>query len=198
MSPTDLNALPPIPGYAEACRREQDNRNLAATLSTVPLCGLAAAQLTPKHLTLLALCGNSFVQGRVPQPEDVAMFLWFVSPEYCTDRRKRDKFIERGVARLKYRESVAEISEFLDRTFQDAPATGGGEDRPQYIAPVVFLVDVFASQYGWAPETIMETPLAFLFQCLNAIKMRLNPRAIMFNPSDSIKSKHLRERMGLS
>lgn len=198
MGQDDSNALPPIPGYAEACRREQDNRNLAATLSTVPLCGIPAAQLTPRHLTLLSLCGNAFVQGRDPQPEDVAMFLWFVSPEYCLERRKRDKFIRRNVARLKYRESVAEITEYLDRTFQDAPASGGEQNAPQYVAPVVFLVDLFGAQYGWPAQVTMDTPLAFLFQCLNAIKMRLNPRAIMFNPSDSIKSRHLRERMGLS
>ena len=124
------------------------------------------------------------------------MFLWFVSPEYCTDRKSRDKFIKRNVARLKYRESVAEIDEFLVRTFQDSPGSKG-DSGPQYVAPVVYLVDLFGSQYGWTARETMDTPLAFLFQCINAIKMRRNPQAIMFNPSDSIKSRHLRERMGM-
>ena len=198
MSQEDLNALPPIPGYADACRREQDNRHLAVTLGCLPLCGLPVAQLTPAHWTRLTICGNAFVCGREPMPEDVAMFLWFVSPEYVTDKRKRDKFIKRHVRRLPFRQSVAEIDEYLARTFQDSPSNNGSDGAPQYVAPVVFLVHLLGSQYGWEPVVTLNTPLAFIFQCLNAIKMRNNPRAIMFNPSDSVKARHLRERMGIN
>lgn len=193
-----LNDTPTIPGYAEACRREQENRNLAATLSTLPLCGIPAAQLTPAHLTLLSLCRNAFIEGREPHPEDVAMFLWFVSPEYCTDTRKRDRFVRRNVGKLPFRKSVAEIDEYLERTFQDSPPRSGNDEGPQYVAPVVYLVDLFAHQYGWSAQEVMNTPLAFLFQCMNAMKQRLKPGAPLFNPSDALKSKHLRERMGIN
>lgn len=192
MSLLDLDA---IPGYREACEREQEARNLAVSSQTVPLCGLSVYQLAPRHVCLLRLCQNAFFCGGRIQPEDVAFFLWVVSPEYSLDHKKRDKFLRRNVSALKYVDSVKQIKEYLDRAFMDAPPTGGDPGGAQYVAPVVFLIDLFASQYGWTDEKTMSTPLPALFQYMKAIRLRVNPRATMFNPSDGLKSKHLMDRM---
>ncbi len=189
----DLDA---IPGYREACAAEQANRNLATLPFVIPLCGIDVRQLTPQHVVLLNYCRNAFIEGgRAPQPEDIAFFLWVISPEYSLERKKRDKFIRRNVAKLRYRESIIAINEYLAQAFQDAPGAGTA-DGPQYIAPVVYLVDLFASQYGWDDRKTLETPLAALFQYMRAIRLRTNPKAIMFNRSDALKSQHLRDRMG--
>ncbi len=195
MSLLDLDA---IPGYREACESEQANRNLATLQFTVPLCGIEVNQLNPRHVVLLNFCHNAFIEGgRTPRPEDICFFLWVISPQYSLDTKKRDKFIKRHISKLKYLESIGEINEYLSRTFQDSPGRSDA-NGPQYVAPVVFLVDLFASQYGWEDTKTLNTPLAALFQYMRAIRLRMNPKAIMFNESDTIKSKHLRARMGMN
>ncbi len=188
MSLIDLDA---IPGYREACEKERENRNLAVLALTVPLCGVSAHQLMPRHVCLLTYCQNAFLGGGAPpQPEDIAFFLWAVSPDYCLDVKKRDRFIKAKVANLPYARSCREIFDYLDRAFQDSPGRSGSGGT-QYVAPVVFLIDLFASQYGWTDEKTMTTPLAALFQYMKAMRMRTNPRAPIFNPSDVIKSRFL-------
>lgn len=180
-----------VPGYAEAVEAERTNRDLAFIGLPVPLCGVVVRQLTLRHLLLLEHCGNAFICGGIPEPSDVALFLWFLSPDYCLDPKKRDEFV-RGVARLKMVESVLAIRAFLDGAFMDAPQNLDGGKA--YFSTAAGLVSMLAREFGWDDEAILEKPVARLFQYQKAILHRYRPDLPLFNPSDALISRWLAKR----
>lgn len=181
-----------IPGYTEAHRREQQTRDLAFCDWPVPLCGITANQFSLMHLLILGNCDNSFVSGRTPQPEDVALFLWVVSTGYRpNDDRAKDKFIRSIAAKVKFVPACAEIMKFMDEAFQDAPA-GSGPASKHYTSFAAIFCDLFAHEYGWDDQQTMRKPVSRLFQLFRRISIRTNPKTILFNPSDRVLSEHLR------
>lgn len=178
-----------IPGYREACEHEQANRELAFLDLPIPLCGVIVRQFSLKHLILLGNVGNGFITPcGLPQPEDIAQFLWVVNKDYSLDAEARTKFVE-GLKEKKYGACLAEINEYLALAFQDAPQ--GERGGKQYTAGCASLVDIMAHEYSWPDEAIMEKPIARLFQYLRLIQKRNNPKALLFNRSDSIITKAL-------
>jgi len=184
-----------IPGYVEACSEEEATRELALLADPIPLCGVLVNQFTPRHTIRLGFCKNAFVVGeRSITPEDVAMFLWFVSTEYSFDQRRRDKFV-RKLESLKFVESVKAINAYLSDAFMDAPGVGSGGWGRAYTAPAASFVHVFGQEYGWPMQQTLNTPWAALFQLLKLIKRHYNPKAILFNPrSDAAVGRWLQER----
>ncbi len=187
MSLIDYNA---IPGYAEAVKAEQANRDLAYLKDCPPICGVAVRHMNARHWILLAGCGNKFITGGRPAIEDVAMFLWFLSPAYSVTPEDRDVFVAAICHRLVLMEAVGPIREYLDRTFQDC-AQGGAGDSKYYTAPIASTVDLLAREYGWTDEHILEMPLARLFQQLRRIEMRYDRKKPQFNRSDKLVSDWL-------
>lgn len=186
-----------IPGYRAAVIAEQTDRDLAL-LETIPICGLPCRQISLRVWMILNQCGNAFiVGGRPATPEEVAVFLWFLSPSYCLSEKERQKFVKRKVLPLfragKLAWCVAEICVHLRRAFRDAP--GGGGNRKEYVNPCAAVIDSIASEYGWTADYIMALPIAALFLYQRAARMRHNPKAVMFNESDEFLSLHLRQRM---
>jgi hypothetical protein len=183
-----------IPGYAEAINRETVNRELAFMARPLPICGIPIRHLSPRHHILLVGCENRFMIGGFVRREDVAMFLWFLSPEYQLDRAARDRWLKRTLRGLDYQRATDEIREYIEAVIQDWPASTGAGNGKSYMAPVATLVDILASQYGWPDEVILEMPLRRIFQYTRAIECRLNPKAILFNRSDRHVSEWLRRR----
>lgn len=181
-----------VPGYRAAVDRERTNRDLAFCGLPVPLCGVAAVQMSPRIYLRLLHCDNAFVVGREPTSEDVAIFLWFVSPDYSLNQKARDKWIKRHVRKLPYRSSVIEINAYLNRTFMDA-AEGRSSDK-SYVSSLSNIVDLIASEYGGPSSWILEEPLACIFQYVRSIRARRDPKSPQFNPSEKLVSKWLRDR----
>lgn len=183
--------LAEIPGYADAQRREREARDLAFCDWPVPLCGLSVNQFTLTHLLVLGNCDNAFVAGGAPTPEDVAFFLWAVSPEYApNDAAKRDSFVSEISGRIKYMEACREIAEYMTAAFQDAPP-GSDAQNKAYTSFAATFCDLFASEYGWDDSQTMRKPVARLFQLYRRIQKRANPKAVLFNPSDRVISRYL-------
>lgn len=179
-----------IPGYAEAREAEQANRDLAFLNFPMPLCGVLVRQFSLKHLIILGNCGNPFVTGgAAPSPEQIAQFLWVVSDEYAPDQKKMKKFAA-GLGSLKYMQAIKDITGYLEAAFQDAPSSGGGGKL--YTASCAALVETIAHEFGWDDEQIMNKPVARLFQYIRLIRKRHDPKALLFNRSDSVISNHLR------
>lgn len=186
-----------IPGYREAIAQERADRDLAL-METIPICGLSCRQLSLRTCILLNECDNAFISGgRVATPEEVAVFLWFLSPDYCLDPKARERFVKKKVAPIfkagKFLWCVMEINQHLRRAFRDSP--GGGMRNKEYVNAGAAVVDTLASEYGWSARDILEMPLASIFLFQRAARMRRNPKAPMFNESDQLLSKHLQERM---
>lgn len=185
-----------IPGYLEAVEKEQTGRDLAFLPFGVPLCGITVRQLTARHVILLRNCGNAFFCGRDPGPEDVAMFLWFVSEEYCLDRKKRNEFIAAHLRKLKFAAAVKAIADFIADSFDSAPASAGSSQIKNYTSAVAVLIDVLAREYGWDDEAILEKPIARLHQYIRLILKRNNPGLALGNRSDNFISQWLVKRNG--
>lgn len=184
--------LEKIPGYAEARKTEQQNRDLAFCDWPVPLCGLSVNQFTYMHLLILGNCDNRFIADQDPDAEDVAFFLWVVSLDYRpNDTKARDKFCK-GIARkVKFVPACREIEAYLKRSFQDAPAGGGQASFKSYTSFVAPVCDFFAREYGWDDQAVLRKPIARIFQLLRRIEMRSNRRAVLFNPSDALIGRYL-------
>lgn len=187
MSLLDYNA---IPGYAEAVKVEQANRDLAYLKDCPPICGIPVRHMNARHWILLAGCGNKFITGGRPLVEDVTGFFWFLSPKYSVNTSDRDIFIAALVHHIVLMDAPAAIYAYLDRTFQDCPQ-GAGEGGKYYTAPVASTVDLLAREYGWTDEHILEMPLARLFQQLRRIEMRYDRKKPQFNRSEKLVSEWL-------
>lgn len=186
-----------IPGYAEAVREEQHNRDIAFLVSPAPICGVPIVHLSLRHWSMLIGCKNRFIHGDRPEAGDVAMFLWFLSPDYVAgDNAARDKFVSERVRPLEFGAVVREVYAYLARVFQDIPNSNskGGGDSKSYTAPVASMVDLLAHEYGWTDETILTLPLARLFQYMRRIEKRNDPKAMQFNRSEQFVSRWLQER----
>jgi len=183
--------LAEIPGYAEAQKQEREARDLAFCDWPVPLCGLSVRQFTLTHLLLLGNCDNAFVSGGVPEAEDVAFFLWVVSPDYVpNDVRTRNRFLKRVSRRVKFFAAIAEINDYLKAAFQDSPQ-GTGVQSKAYTSFAATYCDLFAHEYGWDDALTMRKPIARLFQLYRRIQKRTNPKAVLFNSSDAVIGKYL-------
>ena len=187
-----------IPGYSEACAKEQANRDLSFLPWPVPLCGIMARQFTFRHLILLGECGNAFVDSNKQiDPADVAGFLWMVSLEYSPGPKARDRFVKKIRDKVVFMAAIKEINAYLEAAFQDAPQSTDGSGKIYY-APAAAYVDLFAAEYGWSIDTTLSTPIAALFQLLRCLQRRHNPRVILINRSDALIAEALRKRMEMN
>lgn len=189
-----------IPGYAKAIAKEQTVRDLAFLDAPLPLCGIRVRQFTPRHWILLQRCGCPFLVGGPVTRDDVFMFLWFVSPEYCLDLAKRDEFLRVLCEVGKDCHPIKEIEAYLDDAFQDMPGGAGAREGmvKSYMASVTVLVDAIAAEYGWDDDAILEKPLARLFQYMRRIAQRHRPDKMLFNRSDRLIGEWRRKQMETS
>lgn len=176
-----------IPGYKEAIREERAARDMSMLSRLVPLCGLMVRQFTPRHWLLLTNAGNAFTkEGTTILPEDIAYFLWVVSTEYNNEQASLNSFVEK-IASLPYMESVTEINEYIEVAFQDVlPSVANGLGSKNYTSTCASLVDLLACEYGWDDESILEKPIARILQYQRQIRLRRNPRAPLFNRSETV------------
>jgi hypothetical protein len=183
-----------IPGYTEAVNTEQSNRDVAFLATTPPICGVLIVHLSLRHWIQLIGCRNRFIRGERPEPSDVAMFLWFLSPSYSCDPAARARFVTEQVRPLNFMDVTREIYAYLNRVFQDIPQGDGDTTAKSYTAPVASMIDLLASEYGWQDEHILSLPLARLFQYLRRIEKRRDPKAMQFNRSERLISEWMQKR----
>jgi len=184
------------PGFREAVERQsaiRDNAFLDAELP-VNICGITIRHMIARDYLILDALGSPFiVGGRFPADFDAVEFLWHLQvrqpfSQLWFSYRCGKKFVGKPV--------LEQIMDYVKDTFQDAP--GGG--RGGAVADVGFLaamVDTLASEYGWDESKVagppgVAIPLRRLFQYMKRIRLRTDPNAISFNPSDAIISRELR------
>jgi hypothetical protein len=183
-----------IPGYTEAVNAEQSNRDVAFLATTPPICGVSIVHMGLRHWIQLIGCRNRFIRGERPEPGDVAMFLWFLSPVYSCDPASRARFIAEQVRPLDFITVTREIYAYLNRVFQDIPQGDNASLEKSYTAPVASIVDLLASEYCWTDEHILTLPLARVFQYLRRIEKRRDPKVMQFNRSERLISKWMQKR----
>lgn len=182
-----------ITGYAEASERQEQLRDSAFLNLPHSLCGFPCAPLTPLRFAVLIHARSPFVCGGLPLPESVAQFLWALHPEFSyTDTAKRDAFIE-SVAAVEYGAALEEITAYVESELLDAPPSGG-KPKEAYWSWLASLVDIFAHEYGWSREAILNQPLSVLFQQIKIINVRNGDKGPQFNRlTDAAKNRWLCE-----
>lgn len=173
-----------VPGLREALDREASTRDESFLDLPRLICGFEALPLTPRHLLLLNGVSSPFICGGVPLPEDVALYLWILSPQFLAGqsfraRWRRSRFLRRARS-IEYIPAVEAIRDHLDDAFMDAPSGEGGTAQP-VACLTASLVDLFASEYGWPQSETLSTPLARLWQYRRLITRRDNPKAVLVN-----------------
>lgn len=180
-------------GYKESCIREFAFLNI-----THEICGIEVNPFTPLYFMYLDFVDSPFINPRdTLEKGEIFQFLYIVSPQY----RKKDihhyqMFVEKN-ATIDLQKAVAEICEYIEEAFLDAPPEVAGNrntnTRP-YTAWIVPYIDMLAKEYGWDDEYIIRLPFARLFQYAKSIESRkmaeAGQHAIMFNKySDTAKAK---------
>ena len=174
-----------IPGLRDAVEQETTVREAAFLSVTETVCGFECLPFTPLHYSMLDCSGSPFVHGGVPMAEDVAVFLWCVSPGFDPSARLRRWHFTRRTRGLDYETAVMAIRAYIDDAFADAPGTKGGH-TPSYYSGTAAMVDLLAGQYGWPERDILRLPFKRVFQYARCIRARFEERPIFFNRSDKV------------
>jgi hypothetical protein len=166
-----------------------------------PVC-LTVQSMTVRHWLLLE--DNALMPGNIKDKEasniesDLAMFLWVLSPNFSTEKRKRLKFLKQ-VAKLNLTQTITGVTLYISQTFLDAPGGNTNAIEASYTSQASDIIDLLASQYGWSLNEIMSLSLKQVFQLTRSIRQRLNPteHKLINRISDGLKLAALKEQTEL-
>lgn len=208
-----LNA---IPGLAEAIAKAKSEQFKVRENSLLgfssDICGFKVRNLTVRDYVLLDRYCSPFINRTVPTMEDLAFFLWVLSPvfglwgygvgwrQHFPTVRIFLAYLHGRKVRKAFGKNIPETSEpavvacfdYINKVFFDSPPSlgTGGESCICYL---VGWFDALQSEYHISSESIWEMGLAELFQRLKAISHRRNPDQPNFNPNtDAVKAWVLR------
>lgn len=119
--------------------------------------------------------GSPFIHSTDFTPEDIAIFLWVMSPEYVPCKIEKKEFFKRAI-KVKIIDAIDEITKFLEMTFADADTSSEG-DPSKYASFLAYQIDLFAKEYSWQIDYILELPLRQIFQLNSAIGERYAKQA---------------------
>lgn len=144
--------------------------------------GISVRQLTPRMCGLLLFARSPFMyKGAERQADDVARFLWIVSPDYKADQKAADRFMRKlpliqatreGKLFPVFRAFCRAIDRYIDRAFIDQPALCEASTTLFPIAYEMAIIHPIAHYYHCPPpfDAIRDTPCALLYQSLKLIR----------------------------
>lgn len=205
-----------------AREREQFARSAAFLPVTESIGGFDVLPMTLTHLVLLRVARSPLLSGgRFPSPEDLAAFLWILSPEFttapgparaCFLKRCREEFMP--VRKPWLRTSLAMViwerkeadrlaraaglinaaRAYVDEAFMDAaPPDDKSSARKEYFESAIGICAMFGREFGWSEETTMRMPLKRILQYRKEIERDRGSKTLC-NPSDSVVAKWQREQ----
>ena len=204
-------ALFEIPGLNDAMAKARAKQSLVRENSmlglTYNLSGCMVRTMTVTDYVLLDRIGSPFLRRVEPTLEDLAVFLWIMSPQfnkwtskegwhryfptlecvaaYLHGRKIRRKFGKKIPDTSE--ELVVEVFGYIETMFMDSPpsVSGGQESCLSYLCS---WFDAVQSTYHFPSGQVWSMALPELFQRLQAIRQRNNPNTPQFNKeTDSIK-----------
>jgi hypothetical protein len=148
-------------------------------------------QLTLRDYMVLMAVESPFVMGGFPMPSAVWELLW----NQHTGKRSRIRhwwFIKRVIYHRDFPGLLADVRAYVADAFTDIPG-GSGNTPKTYYSWAAGIVDVLASEYGWARAEVLSLPMKELGQYIKAIRRRHDSKTILFNKSDSLQNKAVKE-----
>ena len=159
-----------IPGLGDAEYRFRD-KELQAFAGIEPhICGVVPVlPFTPRMFLELDSADNGFFRPKPLEAGDVLTFLWRVSPEFSrTDKEKRALFNATLGVTLEFDKAVEDIIAYVLRAWEGKPLYKKDDSGSMGSWPSR-LVHVFASNYGWTEEYVLDMPYRRLWQYANRI-----------------------------
>ena len=135
------------------------------------ICGIPVMPMTLRHFFLLQGAESPFVNGANFTPADIGVFLWIVSPSYVPCPKERDAFAKR-VAHIKIAQAEREINAYVEQAFSEADTAEDENKAKKYANFIAYQIDMFAKEYGWCVQEILDLPMAQVFQLNTAIAER--------------------------
>lgn len=184
-----------VPGLREAREREARERLAAylAPLTRIEACDVTIVQLTPRlHLELSASPLTAGALLGQPQFAGIAAMLWRLQPGFRRDDTTTRDAIFQKVGAANAKALLADVRDYIDLTFADQPAAAAQAGNPLPWSWIASIIDVFAQEYHWSRDTVLDSSLRCLFQELRCIIHRRNPKAPFINRhSDRVITRHL-------
>jgi hypothetical protein len=122
----------------------------------------------------------------------VLRFLWILSPEFEPSKKKAQEFLDahRFTDLSGYDE---QIRAFIGRAFELAPQKN--KDKPGKVQEwLSHFVDIFAKEYGWTDDQILDAPMARLWLYLRRIRDRSSKTKISFcEEADRLRQQFMDE-----
>jgi len=202
-----------IPNYAEAVGRERFIRDAAFLGVTETVAGYELKPFTLRHYLVLRIAKNPVIYGDIPDPIELAQFLWICSADYCLSDRKRRAFLKRcrafnptrpllfKTARWqrgyeatvkRFADTLTAAREYVAEASMDKPASRKNSGwHPDYYSEAAFWVSLF--KYRYTPDEVLDMPMKVLFQMLQEARERNESKPVMCNPSDRIRLEFMRQ-----
>jgi hypothetical protein len=115
-------------------------------------------------------CGFVVKNGRDLDERDIALLLWRCSPYYVRGNDDLRRFHQGAIAILPYVQCVGEISDYLRRSLAGMPLWKGKlRATPGVGIWASRLVHLFAKEYGWSEDQVLDMPFRRLWQYANRI-----------------------------
>lgn len=176
------------PLIRNAYQEQEQYRNYAFLGIPYVVAGVSILPLTLRKMLFLESVGNPFVCGGKANSEDSIQFLWCCSDKYSGSLDGFEDFR----SQIDLQNVVSETAEFVDAMFLDQLPCGESKCAPA-ASFTASMIHVFAKNYGWQIDSILDSPLPVLHQLLKLIS-RDNGNKIAFNlKADRLKSQMLRE-----
>lgn len=154
-------------------KEQAENQRFEAWLNlNSTIGGIEIRQMTLKDYFILEGLESPIMQNSNFTQTDLAVFLWVLSSDFSTDAKKRDVFCKK-VIQVKFQSAIADLRTYLESTFVDADTLEGGEgNAPQHSLFLTQQIDLYAKEYGWRIEEILNIPIRQIFQLNTAIHER--------------------------
>lgn len=162
-----------IPGLREAeDRYRQENAEAFAGVEPSICQMMNVLPFTPQMFIELDGAGNAFFaqRGTPITAADVAVFLWRVSPVYVKGNDDLRRLYIAHCAVIPYDKAVSDIQEYIRRSWAGMPLWPGKSGSMRRLGQwPAALVHIFAKEYGWSEETILNMPFRRLWQYANRV-----------------------------
>lgn len=165
---------------------------------------VAISPLTPKMFVDLEGAGNAFFapKGTPVTAGDLAAFLWRCSPYYTfgkPDSVATRRFFNGNLYVVPFHKACDDVNEYIIRSWAGMPiwrrSGKAGESLAQWPAR---LVHMFAKEYGWPEEYILNLPFRRLWQYANRILESQDPDyRELCNAAMRLRQKFLEEMNGI-
>ena len=187
-----------IPGYDEAIAVERKRREEPYLSSVIRICGIPIKQVTPRLLSVLTNIETPYLGIGEVTSEHTLHFLWAMAVENPMRREKatwfrktaQQKFIIRNQS-IDFDKAEAEIWEFLEATFMDAPR---GKAAVPYASSIAWMEYSMSSKpFCWDYDTkTADIPIRRIYQLIRC--RALDAKAVLDNQiSDKVKAEWLAE-----